>query len=146
MCDDYCRSRPAGCVQMEAGIAEEHHVLNTVKTVPASISVHQLVLGTEGVFCGSCSLISDQTVLCGNDPSGARPLKCLFFTQLFNKVLEVSQYPFHFKYSVHVLVTKKKKRLGHSSHPASLRQTLSLDVINVHLKLRFHQEISRLPG
>lgn len=91
MCDDYCRSRPAGCVQMEAGIAEEHHVLNTVKTVPASISVHQLVLGTEGVFCGSCSLISDQTVLCGNDPSGARPLKCLFFTQLFNKVLEVSQ-------------------------------------------------------
>lgn len=74
-------------------------------------------------------------------------MKCIFFTQLFNKVLEVSQYPFYFNYSVHVLVTKKPQTLGHSSHPASLRQTLSLDVISVHLKLRrFHQEISRLPG
>lgn len=92
---------------MEAGIAEELHVLNTAKTVPASISVHQLVLGMESVFRGSCSLIPDQTVLCGNGPSEARPLKCLLFTQLFNKVLEVSQYPFHFNYSVRVLVTKK---------------------------------------
>lgn len=92
---------------MEYSIAEEHHVLHTVKIAPASISVPQLVPEMESVFHGSCSLISDQTVFCGYDLSEARPLKCLFFTQLFNKVLEVSQYPFHFNYSVHVLVTKK---------------------------------------
>lgn len=141
MCDDYCRSRPAGWVQMEAGIAEEHQVLHTVEAVPASISVPQLVLGTESVFHGRCSLISDQTF------SVAVILPGLWSVSFsFSCSTSIGSLAIPCSFQLFCACSSKKNMVGYSSHPTSLRQTLLLDVISVHLKLRmFHQEISRLP-